>query len=332
MSVQRDNLLADYACLAEGAAVAVLAVRTQISVRGADRSTFLHGMCTNDVKNLAAGQGREAFFTNVQGKTIGHAFLFAGDDAIALDATAGQAETLMPGLERYIIREDVQLVDRSGELGELLVAGPDAARLLATLTGGEVPRERLDQVAITIGGIPISLRRVDFVGGECFFVACDAGQAADVRAAIASGGAKPIGAEAVEAARIEQGTPLFGRDITPANLPQEVARDAAAISFNKGCYLGQETVARIDALGHVNRYLVGVRFDGDRPAEAGAKLTADDKIVGEVTSATFSPRLGAPLALAYVRRGHHEPGTKLQCDVVAAGIVAAEVVSLPVIA
>jgi folate-binding protein YgfZ len=110
-------------------------------------------------------------------------------------------------------------------------------------------------------------------------------------------------------ARIEAGTPLFGQDITEKNLPQEVARDALAISFTKGCYLGQETVARIDALGHVNQTLCGLRFAGPDSPPPGTELTIDDKVVAHVTSAAFSPRLGGPLALGYVRRGHTLPGT-----------------------
>jgi folate-binding protein YgfZ len=326
MSNERDSLLADYARLAAVAAVAALPGRTQIEVRGGDRSTFLHGMCTNDVKQLAAGRGREAFFTNVQGKTIGHALLFAGADALTIDATPGQAAVLIPALDRYIIREDVQLTDRTDELAELLIAGPEAASLVAQLSGGDIPSERLDHVAAAIAAANVSLRRVDFLAGDCFFVSCAAERVADVRAAIEAAGANPIGGAAVDAARIEQGTPLFGRDIAASNLPQEVARDAQAIHLNKGCYLGQETIARIDALGHVNRYLVGVQFEGDVVPKAGTELRAGDKVVGEVTSAAFSPRLNAPLALAYVRRGHHEPGTVLTSD-----IASAKVVKLPVV-
>jgi folate-binding protein YgfZ len=112
-------------------------------------------------------------------------------------------------------------------------------------------------------------------------------------------------------ARIEAGVPLFGRDITADNLPQEIGRDQVAISFTKGCYLGQETVARIDALGHVNRQLVGVRFEGNEVPAVGTKLTAEGKEVGQVTSAAWSPKLAAPLAIALVRRGHAKAGTRL---------------------
>ena len=139
------------------------------------------------------------------------------------------------------------------------------------------------------------------------------------------GGSDPLRATAVESARLEAGVPLFGHDITADNLPQEVARDARAISFTKGCYLGQETVARIDALGHVNRLLVGLKFAGQAAPPTGTVLLAGQQDVGHVTSAAWSPRLAAPLALAYVRRSHAKKGSTLSS---AAG--AAEVIELPV--
>jgi hypothetical protein len=130
------------------------------------------------------------------------------------------------------------------------------------------------------------------------------------------------GWNALETLRIESGTPLLGVDFDERNLPQEVGRDAQAISFTKGCYLGQETVARIDALGHVNQRIAGVRFGGDAPPFAGTELTRGGAAVGRVTSAAWSPRLAAPLALAMVRREHGAPGTALEsalgpCEVVA---------------
>jgi folate-binding protein YgfZ len=124
--------------------------------------------------------------------------------------------------------------------------------------------------------------------------------------------------------RIEYGMPLYGRDITLENLPQEVNRNAQAISFTKGCYLGQETVARIDALGHVNRLLVVVKFAGERIPSPGDELQIEGKPVGQVTSAAFSPRVSKPLALAYVRTASAAPGTRL-----ASPVGDAEVVALP---
>ncbi len=129
-------------------------------------------------------------------------------------------------------------------------------------------------------------------------------------------------------ARIEAGTPYYGRDLSDANLPQELAHDARAISFTKGCYIGQETVARLDALGHVNRTLCGVRLAGSEIPPVGTEFTGGaGKSVGQVTSAAFSPRLDAPLALAYVRRGENMPGSRLESS-----LGSAEVVALPVAA
>ena len=125
-------------------------------------------------------------------------------------------------------------------------------------------------------------------------------------------GAEPCQAAAFHAARIEAGVPLFGVDFNDSNLPQEVGRDHEAISFTKGCYLGQETVARIDALGHVNQQLAGVRFLGATIPEPGTSLTHDSRAVGQVTSATYSPRLDSPLALAMLRREHAAIGSHLQ--------------------
>ena len=123
-------------------------------------------------------------------------------------------------------------------------------------------------------------------------------------------------------ARLEFGTPLYGQDITEKNLPQELARNDRAISFTKGCYLGQETVARIDALGHVNRTFCGFRFDGQAIPESGLELSADDKVVGHVTSAAFSPRLNSPLALGFVRRERNDPGVTLNSALGNATVVA----------
>jgi folate-binding protein YgfZ len=150
-------------------------------------------------------------------------------------------------------------------------------------------------------------------------------QFAAIGAALEAAGARRVEAAAWHARRIEWGWPLYGVDITDKNLAQEVARDRWAISFVKGCYLGQETVARIDALGHVNRNLVGVRFEGSEAPAAGAELTREGKVAGQVTSACYSPRLAAPLALAYVRRESNAPGVAL-----AAGALAGEVVRLPI--
>ncbi len=242
-----------YRALVTQAALVELGSRTQIEISGADRATWLHNLTTNEVRKLAVGAGCETFLTNVQGKTVSHAFLFAGADSIILDTVGGQAETILKHFDHYLITERVTLEDRSDDWGELFLGGPESAALLAAATGVSPPAELLGHAPATLAGKRVWLRRVELTGPEGFEISAEAADLPAVREAIFAAGARPCVTAAFAAARIEWGFPLYGQDISDKNLPQEVARDARAISFVKGCYLGQETVARIDALGHVNR-------------------------------------------------------------------------------
>lgn len=317
-----DAWLEDYFVLT-GAAGFVPLPRTRIEVAGPDRASWLHNLCTNEIKKLAAGRGCEAFITTVQGKTLGHGFIFAEADVLVLDTVAGQGETLLKHLDRYLVCEQVTLTDCSGEGFEVLLAGPKSAAIVAEVIQTAVPTERLAHSEVEVDGKSVRIRRVD-LGTASFFVEVPRVDGPWLADKLHSAGARQCLPAALDALRIEQGFPLFGRDVTDKNLPQELARDELAISFVKGCYLGQETVARIDALGHVNKLLVGVQFDGQVVPADGADLQAEGQLVGAVTTATYSPRLERPLALAYVRHGLAKPGAKLTSP---AGN--AEVVRLP---
>jgi folate-binding protein YgfZ len=325
-SLNPANVSPGYRGLVESVGVVDLTGRTQLELTGDDRASFLHNFCTNAVRDLPAGRGAEAFVLDAKGHVIGHVLAFCAPHSIILDTTPGQGERLSQHLDRYIIREKVEIRDRTAEWGELLVAGPQAAALLESLALN-VPQERLAHGESALAGRTVFLRRVDFVGPDSWLLACRREDVEPALSALANAGAVRAGAEGFEAARIEAGTPLYGHDITDQNLPQEVNRDAQAISFTKGCYLGQETVARIDALGHVNRVLVGVRFAGPEVPPTGTELRAADAArpaIGSVTSGVYSPRLQSALALAYIRRGHTSAGTKLASE-----SAPAEVVALP---
>ena len=317
-----------YRALVEATGVADLTGRTQLELTGDDRAEFLHNFCTNSVRNVSVGRGTEAFVLDAKGHVLGHLFVFCGPTSIILDTVPGQSERLIGHLDRYIIREKVEIHDRTAEWGVLLVAGPQAAALMESLAL-DVPAERFEHSESRLVGRPVYLRRVDLVGPDSWLLACRRDDLDSLLSALANAGAIRAGMEAFETARVEAGTPLYHRDITDKNLPQEVNRDAQAISFTKGCYLGQETVARIDALGHVNRVLVGVRFDTTQVPAPGTQLFANGETgkgtaIGAVTSAVYSPRLQKGLALAYVRRGHTHPTTRLS-----SAVGAAEVVVLP---
>lgn len=275
---------------------------------------MLHGLCTNDIKGLTPGDGCEAFLTNVQGKTAGYAYVFCRVETLLLDTVAGLAAEIIPALDRYIIREDAKLSDRSQELHEVLLSGDKAPGLLQSLGITTPPNVEYAHAEAFVADMPVDIRRVSYCSPTCFFLSCRSEQAVQLLAVLRDAGAIPCAPEVVDALRIEMGTPVFGLDLSADNLPQEVGRDRQAISFTKGCYLGQETVARLDALGHVNRQLVGLRFSGEQIPPPGTILEIEGKAVARVTSSCWSPRLNAPLALAYVRRGHEVIGTTLRSD------------------
>lgn len=318
--------LAEYQALTTAAGVTDLSGRSRLEIRGNDRVRFLHSFCTNDIQRLQPGAGCEAFLTNHQGKTVGHVFVFFGADAIVLDAVAGQSAKMIAHLDRFVISDDVTFHDRTEEMSELLVAGPGARDVLEQIAAAPMPLNLWDHVEATLAGSSARVALVDFLLPVSFLVTCARQDAPAVLEALREKGAALCGTNAVEALRIESGTPIFGPDITEENLPQELRRDAQAISFTKGCYLGQETVARIDAMGHVNRLLSGVRFLEPDVAipPAGSELRSGGKVVGQVTSSAWSPRLEQPLAFALLRRTVATAASKLES---AAG--PAEVVTLP---
>ncbi|MBI2825014.1 MAG: aminomethyl transferase family protein [Planctomycetia bacterium] len=325
------DVASEYAALTGAVGVADFTTRTQIELSGADRASFLHNLCTNEIRRLPAGAGCEAFLTDAHGHVLAFVYVFCTADSLVLETVAGEEQRLLAHLDRYLIREKVELCPRSADWAELLVAGPRSGRLLSqafALPGqatATIPQALLDHVSLPFNDAHAYVRRVDMTQPLAYLVAVPRPLVADVWERLLAAGAAPCGSTAVEMARIEAGTPYYGFDITDKNLPQEVARDARAISFVKGCYIGQETVARIDAVGHVNRTLVGVRFTGRSVPPRGTELTAaDGRTVGHVTSAALSPRFDAPFGLAYVRRGANAPGSKLESP-----LGPAEVVSLP---
>lgn len=327
----RDTILnfgdpaAEHRAAREGAAVADVSDRTQIELTGDDRATFLHNLCTNDIRKLSPGHGCEAFLLDAQGRILAYLFVLAEADSLIVEASPGHTEAILSQLDRYLIREKVELTDASQRWGELLVLGPKVAELLSGLGATMPADEPLANCETTIADHPVRVRRVGLTSAEGVLLAVEHDGLVDVWNALGEAGAVPVGATTVEMARIEAGSPLYGLDIHERSLPQEVARDDRAISFAKGCYIGQETVARIDARGHVNKFLVGVRFEGTEVPAAGTPLSDSSGEVGSVTTATFSRHLNAPLALAYVKRGFEAEGHVLESP-----LGKAKIIKLPV--
>jgi len=293
--------------------------RVRIEVGGSDRARFLHNLTTNDVKRLAVGKGQESFVTSPQGKTLGYVTLAACDDRILLRTDPGGERLVLPHLQKYGVFDDVSLEDVSGTTFEFHLFGAGVDDILRA-GGCELPPEgELNHATLSLGGVEVRAIRESPTGRPGLSLVGTRSDAPSVAACLrtlaGASGLVDVDSELFDILRVEAGTPCFGRDVTEDNLPQEIGRDAQAISFVKGCYLGQETVARIDALGHVNKIMKGVRFlTVEPPPAAGSHLLWEGKTVGKLTSTVDSPGWGVPLALAFVRTGQAVAGTELLCQ------------------
>lgn len=302
---------ADYHTLVTQAGLIELPGRTQIELAGADRAKYLHNLCTNEIKKLAPGSGLEAMWLNAKGHILFHGVVYNRGETLVIDTMAGLNERLAQHLDRYLIREQVVIADRTAAWRVWQLVGPGANDVLRGAGVSELPEGPWGNADVSIAGLPVQLRRASSLSVPAWQVVASVEHAAPVNQALLQAGARSCDPAAFEPLRIEAGWPMTDVDITDKNLPQELNRDATAISFVKGCYIGQETVARIDALGHVNKYLARLKFAPDTAPQPGDELTHDGQPIGSVASVAYSPRCGSYVGLGYVRRGLHTPGTTL---------------------
>ena len=304
--------------------------RARIEIGGPDRAKFLHNLTTNDVKRLPEGQGQESFVTTLQGKTLAYLTVVATEIDLQLRTETASLDGLLPHLQKYGVFDDVVITDVSAGTFEYHLFGPEAVRFVEA-RGIEFPSDRgLCQVATKIDDRFLVVLKESPTGRPGFTLVGSIDDADALRATLDATGLTEIDASTFDALRIEAGTPVSGRDVTLANLPQEIGRDSKTINFVKGCYLGQETVARLDALGHVNRILKGLTLEGSsRVPPDGSVLSFEGKTVGAITSAAFSSGRGCPVVLAYVKVAQAVAGTQLVVTIAGSGEVAALVHDLP---
>lgn len=287
--------------LRRGAAVGAAPPAERLDLAGPDARRFLHGYVTCDVKGLASGAAARGFVTGLKGQVLADFDLVAGDDALYLRLPAGRGEAVRQHLARYQLADRFELA-AVRPLARLLLRGPGAPGVLAAAgLPAPAPGRHLAAEAATV-------LRADRPGEPRFELWSAAGETAALAARLAGAGATPVGAGAFETARIEDGEPACGVDYGEEALPQETG-DEAAISYTKGCYLGQEIVARIHYRGGVQRQPRGLRFAGALPAR-GSELLCDGRPAGTVTSLADSPECG-PIGLALLHRRVGEPPATL---------------------
>ncbi len=354
----------EYQALGDGPALVDRSYRALLEVEGRDRAAWLHNLTTNQVKNLGQGDGNYAFVLNVQGRILFDVNLLVRADSIWLDLDRCFLDTAKKHFAKYIITEDVAVVDRTDEFARFGLVGRQASTVLADLGAANAAampalgqaifewsnpsreRERPDnQYRDSHGAVQVAaavtmgLLRHDFCGPFSVELFVPRDRAAEFRAAlIEKHRAIPVSNEAVQVRRIEAGIPWPGHEITDDYLPAETRQLERAVSYQKGCYLGQEVVERMRSRAVVARQLVGLRLDtsprpvgSDEPTKEGGSegraegrpqlLDSDGKPVGTVTSACNSIALNSPIALAYVKTALSAPATALTVEGVSAKIV-----------
>ncbi len=269
-----------YQSLRHGAAWLDLSARGRITARGRDRARLLHNLTTNEVKKMTPGDICYAFLLNPQGRIQADLSLICYEDRFLIDTEPELREKVRQHIGRYIIADQVELEDVSDKTAAIGLEGPSAEAIREAL-GASWP-------AISVTGQP------------GFRIYCAKEEMGGRIAELETAGARPATLEDARTVRIENGKPRYGEDIRETSLPQETEQ-MQAVSFTKGCYLGQEIVERIRAHGHVNKKLVRLEFEGSDPLKSGTKLRNDGGEAGEVTSSVYSPEVGKVVALAIVR-------------------------------
>ena len=309
-----DRLAADYRTIAEHCGWLDRSERGKLALTGSGAKEFLNGQVSNDVEALTPGHGVYAAFLTHKGKMLGDLRILDLGDELFLDTERSALQELFNLIRRFKVGYDVALHKRTLERGLVSLLGP-RAREVAGASPGE---DEHDSAPAEIDGTPVHLVATD-VGLD---VICDAERTAAVIAALEGRGAAAVEEAAAECLRVQRGRPRYGVDLDDSTIPQEAGLNDRAVSFTKGCYVGQETVARLYYRGKPNRHLRGLRCS--EPVGTGDALRLGERAVGTVGSAVVSPVFG-PIGLALVRR-EAQPG-----DTVAVGErgVDAEVVELP---
>ena len=280
-----------YEALRHGAAWMDLSARGRIVARGRDRARLLHNITSNEVKKMTPGMSAYAFLLSPQGRIQADLNLLCLADRFLIDTEPELREKVLQHIKRFIVADQVELEDITAASAAIAVEGPGADRIPAPGGGATIA--------------PFSL-----TGQPGYRIYCEAAQKPEIIARLEAAGARPATEQDTRVVRIENAKPRYGEDIRETSLVQET-QQLHAVSFTKGCYIGQEIVERVRAQGHVNKKLVRVEIEGAEPVAPGTRLTAAGADAGEVTSSVYSPAAGKVVALAIVRTQFAEPGTLL---------------------
>jgi tRNA-modifying protein YgfZ len=310
-----------YAAARHHAAVIDRSRRGRILVSGNDRRSYLQGLLTNDIAALEPGRGCYAAYLTPQGRMISDLHVYELGDAILLTLEGDTKDVVLTNLDQFVFTEDVQVRDATNVLAQIAIVGPEAGAVLSRVA------TRITAAALAALPMHGNLRsewngesaivtRIDDAGEAGYEAYVGRASSASLASALASAGAVPLDAVTADAIRIEAGVPVFHHDMNEETIPLEAGIESRAISFTKGCYVGQEVVIRVLHRGHgrVARKLMGLVFSAGEPPSAGAIVRSGERDIGRVTSSALSPALQKAIALAYLHRDFVAPGTAVSVD------------------
>ena len=300
--------MTEYEVVRDGGAglIDLSATRGRIRVSGSEATMFLNGLITNDVKNLAQNRWMPAVFPTVQGRLIGAVRVIrVGEAEFLIDTEMPSHEAVLKTVSKFTLAGDFKVSDVTSETALLTIQGQGAAEILA---------KQFEQVDLPENGVVqttgVTIIRASHTGEEGFDIFIDSSRKAELQQALEAAGAQPIGEDTFEILRVEAGIARFGQDMDETNVVPETNLDDA-VSYTKGCYVGQEIIVRIKHRGHPAKKLARLRFETDQQVEPGADIrSTDNQEIGRVTSAVVSPRLGS-IGLGYVRYEYLADGTRV---------------------
>lgn len=324
--------LREYQSVRSGVGLLDLCDRALLRFTGPDRASFLQGMVSNDIKRLAPGDGAQAAVLDIQGKILADTRVFCLEDSLLLDLWEPLKEKIIAHLGRYLIADDVAISDLTAEHAILSLQGPKSRTLLAVLfPDSPLPAKELAHATLPLEEMEICAARCSHTGEDGYDLLLPANHMPRVSRLIQERGRafslSCVGTRAQEILRLEAGIPRYGVDMDEETLLLEAGLERA-VSFDKGCYLGQEVMERIHSRGHVNKRLVGLMLEAESAALPGSAIRAAGREIGKVTSSVVSPIRKCPLALGYVHRDYARSGTTVAIDIAGKSVPAA-VCALP---
>jgi folate-binding protein YgfZ len=306
--------MTEYEVVREGGAglIDLSALRGRIRVSGSEATTFLNGLMTNDMKTLAENRWMPSVFATVQGRLIGAVRVIRGSDpSFLIDTETPSHDAVLKTISRFTLAGDFKVADLTAETALLTVQGQGAAEILqSTFDQAASDLSQNNVVQASWQNVPITIIRATHTGEDGFDIFIDSSRKAELQQALEAAGAQSVGEDTLEILRVEAGIARFGQDVDETNVIPETNLDDA-VSYTKGCYVGQEIIVRIKHRGHPAKKLTGLRFETDQQIEPGAViLSTENQEIGRVTSAVISPRLGN-IGLGYVRYEHLAEGTRV---------------------